>query len=105
MNEWAVPIVAVLLLWPFTATDTSSAPAATDAGTVKVIDVSLHADAVRFSPPKESVLAPCVAPKPEPASVTETPAIPIEGATLSMTGRMVNGSELLSRPFTVTTTW
>lgn len=55
-------------------TVTSTVPGDSDAGTVTAMDVSLHAVTVAVVVSNITVPLPCVAPKPDPAMVTEAPA-------------------------------
>jgi hypothetical protein len=74
-------------------------------GTDTVMLVSLHDDGVAAAPLNRTVLAPCVAPKFVPVSVTVVPECPVSGirdASIGV-GNTVNGSPLLATPPTVTT--
>jgi len=68
--------------------------------------VSLQLAIVEATPPSETVLVPCVVPKPDPEMVTNLPILPVVGdrpLMLSPSGT-VKLRELLAIPLTITTT-
>jgi hypothetical protein len=90
---------------PFAVTTTL--PVVVPAGTTVVICVALQVEGDATVPLKETVLAPCVAPKFEPEIVTCVPTGPDAGDSVAMEGAVitVNGSPLLDKPATLTTTF
>src|SRR6266853_410965 len=86
-------------------TVTTMMPLVAPDGTKTLMLVSLHADAVAATPLNRTVLAPGVAPKLVPVSVTTVPRCPESGVRdVSVgVGSTVNGSPLLVTPATVTT--
>ena len=94
-----------LLATPLTVTVNPTAVLTGTFGTVATICVLLHEVTAAFVLPKFTVLVPCVAPKPEPASVTLAPGLPVLGVTeLSLCGITRKFDGLLTRPPTVTVT-
>ena len=95
---------AVLLAAPFTVTITLALPAAALLGTGATMLVALQELGVALAPPMVTVLVPCVAPKLEPAMVTDVPVAPDVGDRLLTTGVTLKTAVLLATPPTVTTT-
>ncbi len=60
-------------------TVTSTRPVVAPDGTAAVMLESLQAEGTAGTPLKVTVLAPCVAPKPEPKSIADVPAAPAVG--------------------------
>src|SRR5206468_163269 len=75
------------------------------AGTGTVMLESPQALGVPSVPLKVIVLAPCVAPKFEPVTVTESLMCPVAGVTEISVGYTVNARPLLSTPLACTTTF
>src|SRR5689334_804228 len=94
-----VPVVISVKLTPLLATPetvTTAGPVPAPAGTGAAILVFVQFVGVAATPLNVSVLVPCVAPKLEPVTVTDTPVGPdvgemllIEGGSLSATLRVV----------------
>jgi hypothetical protein len=94
---------ALLAAWPFTVTE--NIPEDASNGTVPTIDVSLQPKTLTAVPLSETALAPCVAPKLEPAIVIKALTGPEVGDKLDMLGAntTVKFSPLLFTPtFTIT---
>lgn len=93
-----------LLATPPTVTTTLPVVAPEGTGTTRLVALQLAGDAV--VPLNVTVLVPWLAPKLEPAIVTEVPTGPEVGFKLEMPGPVetVNVTPLLARPPTVTTT-
>jgi hypothetical protein len=73
-----------LLFWPLTLTTTGPLEAPAGTGTTIVVLVQLVG--VALVPLKVTVLVPCVAPKPLPATVTDVPTGPTFGERLLIVG-------------------
>jgi len=96
--------VAPLLAFPRTVTTTL--PVTAPAGTGTTMLVPLQFVGAALTPPKKTVLVPCVAPKFTPLIVTAVPATPELGLKLLMLGALllsVKLDPLLACPPTVTT--
>jgi hypothetical protein len=85
------------------ATVTTREPLVAAAGMVTTILVLLQLVDVAAAPLKVTVLAPWVAPKPDPVMVTEPPTAPDVGETLVISGVTVNVNPGPGCPPTVTT--
>ncbi len=74
--------------------------------TVATISVSLQLDTAPYVLPSHTAPVPGVEPKPEPETVTEVPAEPLDGETVVIVGgeATVNARALLATLSTVTTT-
>jgi hypothetical protein len=97
----AGPVAAIPL------TVTTTLPVTAPAGTTAVILVSLqYGTATAFTPPNDTILVPCAAPKLDPEIVTPAPTTPDGGQILLMVGGTVtvNGNPLAPTPPTVMTT-
>jgi hypothetical protein len=90
-----------LLATPFTVTTTL--PLVAPLGTGTTMLVMLQLVGVADTPLKVTVLAPRVAPKPDPLMVTDPPTAPAAGARLVIAGTTVYAKPLLATPTTVTT--
>src|SRR5947209_5835884 len=86
---------------------TTTFPVVAPAGTVVAILVALHVVTVAVVPLNLTVLVPCVAPKFDPAMVTDAPTAPDVGVRLVMLGAAttVKLFPLLSTPLACTTTF
>ena len=86
---------------------TTTLPVVAPEGTGTTIAVVLQLLGLAKVPLKETVLVPCVDPKPLPLTVTEAPTAPDPGEILLMlgAGTTVNATPLLVNPFTVTRTF
>jgi hypothetical protein len=96
-----------LLARPPTVTTTLPVPAPAGTGTTMLVPLQLVG--VAFTPPKVTVLAPCVAPKFAPVIVTAVPTTPELGPKFEMLGAgagivTVKVAPLLASAATVTTT-
>jgi hypothetical protein len=85
-------------------TETTTGPLDAADGTVTEMLEPLHVSGVAGMPLNETVLAPWTDPKFAPVIVTGVPTGAADGETCAMTGGTVNGTLLLARPRTVTTT-
>ena len=85
---------------------TTAGPVVAPLGTVTMMLVSLQLDGAAKVPLNETVLVPCVVPKPNPEIVTELPTSPDEGLMEVIVGtdKTVNGKLLLGLPVAVVTT-
>jgi hypothetical protein len=83
-------------------TVTTTLPLVAPAGTGTVIEPGLHPDGAACVPLNETVLDPCVEPKPVPVIVINAPAEPEVGDKVATLGITVNAA-LLATPPTVTT--
>lgn len=103
--EPTVKFCGELAVTPFTITETG--PVAAPAGTCATIQVALQDDTAALVPLNRTLLVPWVAPKLEPAIVTEVPTAPEVGDRAVMTGggKTKNSKPLLEIPDTVTTTF
>src|SRR5258708_3561405 len=88
---------------PGTVTTTATAPSGTPAGTVTTMLPALHEVIAALMPPKVTVLVPWVAPKFEPAMVTEKPIGPDAGVRLVIDGATTVTSGLISTKCSVHT--
>lgn len=95
--------LTVLLATVATVTTTLTFPAGR-LGTVTIKLVALQAVGVAVTPPKVTVLVPCVSPKLEPLMVTDVPTGPIEGNNPVITGVTLKFLPALGMLATVTTT-
>lgn len=86
-----VNVAELLVPAPGTVTVTEADPSESPAGTLTPIAVLVHEVGVTFTPPKETVLVPCVPPKLEPLIVTEVPTGPAAGDKLVMLGETFTG--------------
>jgi hypothetical protein len=93
-----IPLLATL------PTVTTTLPVVAPVGTLVAMLVSLQLVAVSGIVLKVIELNPNVAPKLDPFIVNDVPTGPDEGFRLVMTGKTVNGTGLLAKPPTVTTT-
>jgi len=91
-----------LLVWP--ATLTTTLPLVAPNGTGAMILFGDQEVGVVNTPLNETVLVPCVAPKPPPLTATDWPACPEVGLKLVMLGGTAKGTPLLLMPPTMTTT-
>jgi hypothetical protein len=87
-------------------TVTTTFPLVAPAGTLRFMVVWLQSVAVASVPPNDTVLEPCVGPKPAPLIDTGAPAAPDVGLRLEITGAgvTVKVTPLLANPPAVTTT-
>lgn len=86
-----------------TVTSRFCVPAGTPLGTMVVMLVLLQALGLAATPPRVTVLEPCVAPKFVPVIVMDVPSGPEPGAAV-MAETIVSGNPLLNFPFTTTST-
>jgi hypothetical protein len=93
--------VALLLVTPFTLTTTG--PVVAPDGTVAIILPATQLDAAATVPLNETVFEPWLAPKPDPAIVTDVPEAPELGVRVLITGVTVKVTLLLAVPPTFTT--
>src|SRR5260221_9060953 len=91
-----VNVAELLVPAPGTVTTTGTAPSDTPLGMLATMLVLLHEPIVALLPPKVTVLVPWVAPKPEPAMVTEVPIGPDAGVRLVIDGATTVTSGLIS---------
>ncbi len=91
-----VNVAELLVPAPGTVTTTGTAPSGTPLGTLATMLVLLHEPIVALMPPKVTVLVPWVAPKFEPAMVTEKPIGPDAGVRLVIDGATTVTSGLIS---------
>jgi hypothetical protein len=98
------PTVKLTPLLETPATVTTTLPVVAPVGTGATMLVALQLVGEAFAPPKETVLDPCVAPKPDPLMITEVPGPPEPADKLLMTGVTVKVTPLLARLPTVTIT-
>jgi hypothetical protein len=84
-------------------TVTTTLPLVAAAGTGTVIEPGLQPEGVAGVPLNDTVLDPCVDPKPVPVMVINAPVEPDVGDRLMTLGITVNAAPLLATPPTVTT--
>jgi len=90
-GETTVKVAELLVPEPGTETTTGIAPSATPLGTGTTMLVLLQLVGAAETPPKVTVLVPCVVPKPVPAIVTEVLIGPDAGVKLVMVGATAVG--------------
>ena len=90
-GDTTVNVEELLVPAPGTETTTGIAPSATPLGTGTTMLVLLQLVGVAETPPKVTVLVPCVVPKPVPAIVTDVLIGPDAGVKLVMVGATAVG--------------
>jgi hypothetical protein len=98
-------IVKVTPLLPTPPTVTTTFPVVAPLGTGTMMLVAPQFEGVPAVPLKETLLVPCVAPKPDPVIVTAVPTDPDVGFRLAICGDTAKETPLLAVPPTVTTTF